>query len=73
MTLELVGPTRLARLLDVSENAARQIVARGDIAPETIVDGRPLFSAEKARQLRAAREAKRAQSHADRAKLSPAA
>ena len=56
---ELVGRIGLARILGVAENTTRNWEARGQIAPEAVVDGRPLFSAEKARQLRAERDAKR--------------
>lgn len=56
---EVVGRTGLARILGVSENTARNLEARGEIAPEAIVDGRPLFSAQKARELRNARDARR--------------
>jgi hypothetical protein len=73
MSPELVGRTGLARILEVSENSARSIEARGEIAPEAIVDGRPLFSAQKARQLRADREARRALTQGARSRLSPAA
>jgi hypothetical protein len=73
MSPELVGRTGLARILKVSENSARSIEARGEISPTTFVDGRALFSAHEARQLCAAREARRAQTQADRTKLSPAA
>ena len=64
MTPELVGRTGLARILEVSENSARSIEARGEIAPETFVNGRPLFSVQKARQLHAVREARRTENRA---------
>jgi hypothetical protein len=59
MPYELVGRKGLARILDVSENTTRNLEARKEINREAIVDGRPLFSAEKARHLKAARDARR--------------
>jgi hypothetical protein len=53
---ELVGRTGLARILEVSENTTRNWEARGEISPEAIIDGRPVFSAEKARKLRESRQ-----------------
>jgi hypothetical protein len=46
--LEIVGRTDLARLLEVSESTTRNLEARGEIAPEQIVDGRPIYSVAKA-------------------------
>jgi len=60
VTPEIVGRKGLARILDVSENTTRLLEARGQIAPEQIVDGRPIFSAAKARALRDKRDAARA-------------
>lgn len=57
MATELVGRTGLARILEVSENTTRNWEARGEIAPEAIVDGRPIYSAAKARALKERREA----------------
>jgi hypothetical protein len=59
MREEIVGRTGLARILGVCANTTRNLEARGLIAPEAIVDGRPLFSAHKARELRAVRDARR--------------
>jgi hypothetical protein len=56
---EVVGRTGLAKILGVSEGTTRNLERRGEIAAEAIVDGRALFSAQKARQLRAARDARR--------------
>jgi hypothetical protein len=55
---EVVGRKGLARILDVSEGTTRNLERKGEIAPEAIVDGRALFSAEKARKLRALRDAR---------------
>ena len=55
---EVVGRKGLARILDVSEGTTRNLERRGEIVAEAVVDGRPLFSAEKARQLRASRDAR---------------
>ena len=56
MQMKLVGRTGLARILMVSEATSRNIEAAGEIAPEGIVDGRALFSADKAEALRLKRE-----------------
>jgi DNA-binding transcriptional MerR regulator len=56
---QVVGRSGLAKILGVSEGTTRNLERRGEIAPEAIVDGRALFSAEKARLLRAARDARR--------------
>jgi len=56
---EVVGRKGLARILDVSEGTTRNLERRGEIHPEAIVDGRALFSADKARKLRAVRDARR--------------
>jgi DNA-binding transcriptional MerR regulator len=56
---EVIGRKGLARILDVSESTTRNLERRGEIQPEAIVDGRALFSAEKARKLRATRDARR--------------
>jgi hypothetical protein len=56
---ELVGRKGLAQVLDVSEGTTRNLERRGEIKPEAIVDGRALFSVEKARKLRATRAARR--------------
>jgi hypothetical protein len=55
MTAGIVGRTGLARILECSEATTRNLEARGEIAPEAIVDGRPVFSIEKASELRAKR------------------
>jgi hypothetical protein len=55
----LIGRSGLARLLEVSEKTARMVEMRGEIAPETFIEGRPMFSAAKARVLRDRREADR--------------
>jgi hypothetical protein len=57
--MNLVGRKGLAQILDVTENATRSIQARGEIAPEGEIDGRPVFSIPKAQALRAKREAER--------------
>ena len=60
--MQLVGRTGLARILGVSENTTRNLETRGEIAPEAIVDGRPIYSVEKAKALKAKRDsAKRGQ------------
>jgi len=59
MQNELVGRTGLARILEVSEATTRNWEAKGLIRPEMTVDGRDLFSAKKARQLKTARDANR--------------
>jgi DNA-binding transcriptional MerR regulator len=59
MQIELVGRTGLARILEVSEATTRNWEARGLITPECTVDGRDLFSAQKAKQLKAARDSRR--------------
>lgn len=61
MKLNLVGRSGLARILDCSEGTTRNLEFRGAIAPECIVDGRPLYSVAKAEALRAARTAERDQ------------
>jgi hypothetical protein len=58
-TNNYLGRVGLARILEVSENATRDIEARGEISPVAFVDGRPLFSAEQARELKATRNTKR--------------
>jgi DNA-binding transcriptional MerR regulator len=60
MNGELVGRTGLARILEVSEATTRNWEARGLIEPACRIDGRDLFSAEKARQLKAERAQHRA-------------
>lgn len=52
----LCGRAGLARILDSSERTARNLQLAGEIAPEMVVGGRPLFSVEKARALREKRE-----------------
>ncbi len=59
MDINLVGRAGLARILGVSEATARALEARGDIAPETSVGGRAVFSVQKAEALRERREAER--------------
>jgi hypothetical protein len=54
-----VGRAGLARILDCAERTTRGLQAAGEIAPEMIVGGRPLFSVAKARKLKARRDAKR--------------
>ncbi len=56
---QLVGRKGLARILDVAEATTRNLEAAGEIAPEMIVDGRALFSVEKATALKARRDARR--------------
>jgi hypothetical protein len=73
MREELVGRTGLARILDVTENTTRNLQKIGKIAPEAIISGRPLFSADKARALRAERDAAHAEAQAARSALIPAA
>ena len=55
----LCGRAGLARILDVSERTARNFEDAGEIAPEMVVAGRPLFAVAKAEALRAKREAQR--------------
>jgi hypothetical protein len=55
----LCGRAGLARILDVSERTARNVEDAGDIEPEMVVGGRPLFSVAKAHALRERREAER--------------
>lgn len=55
--LEIVGRKGLARILDVSESTTRNLEARGEISPEQIVDGRPIYSVVKAQALKQKREA----------------
>jgi len=62
MQPDLVGRSGLARILEVAENTTRAWEARGLIKPECTIDGRDLFSAQKARELKAAREAQRPES-----------
>ena len=64
MELNVVGRSGLARILRVSERTARNLQERKLIEPECIVDGRPLFSVEKAERLKAARDAERARKDA---------
>ena len=64
---EIVGRTGLARILGVSVSTTRNLEARGAIAPDAIVEGRPVYSADKAKQLRVTLDAKRAQRRAERA------
>ena len=54
---ELVGRVGLARILEVSENTTRNLEARGEITPEQMVDGRPVYSVLKARALKEKRAA----------------
>lgn len=60
MHIELVGRSGLARILEVSEATTRNWEERGLIRPECTIDGRDLFSAVKAKQLKAARDSQRA-------------
>lgn len=55
----LCGRAGLARILDCAERTTRGLEAAGEIAPEMIVGGRPLFSVAKALALKARRDAKR--------------
>ena len=52
----LCGRAGLARILDVSERTARNLQLAGEIEPEMVVGGRPLFLVAKARALREKRE-----------------
>ena len=56
----LCGRRGLAQILGVSETQTKNIEAAGLIAPEMVVDGRPLFAVQKAHTLREKREAARA-------------
>jgi hypothetical protein len=56
---QLVGRKGLAQILDCAEATTRNLQRSGAISPEMSVDGRELFSAEKARQLKARRDAHR--------------
>jgi hypothetical protein len=69
----LCGRAGLARILDVSEGTARNVELAGEIAPEMVVGGRPLFSVEKALALAAKRHAERAAGRARRAPANAAA
>jgi hypothetical protein len=55
---EVVGRAGLARILECSESTTRNLEARKEIAPEIVVGGRPLYSAAKARALKASRDAR---------------
>jgi hypothetical protein len=55
----LCGRAGLARILDCAERTTRGLEAAGEIAPEMIVGGRPLFSVEKAVNLKNKRDAAR--------------
>jgi DNA-binding transcriptional MerR regulator len=55
--INLVGRAGLARVLGVSEATARALEARGEIAPETTVGRRALFSVQQAEALKAKRDA----------------
>jgi len=59
MLEEIVGRSGLAKILGVSESTTRYLEARGEITREANVDGRPIYSAAKAHQLRQLRDAKR--------------
>jgi hypothetical protein len=65
MRSEMVGRKGLARILDVCEGTTRNMERSGLIAPETVIDGRALFSVEKARKLRASRDTRRVANSAD--------
>ena len=56
----LCGRRGLAQILEVSETQTMNIQAAGLIEPEMVVEGRPLFSVQKAQALREKREAARA-------------
>ena len=59
--LGVVGRSGLARILGCSESTTRNLEARGLLAPEQVVEGRPLFSVEKAKRLRLQRDSGRPQ------------
>ena len=56
----LCGRRGLAQILGVSESQTKNLEAAGLIAPEMVVDGRPMFAVPKAHTLREKREAARA-------------
>jgi DNA-binding transcriptional MerR regulator len=55
---DVCGRAKLAHILDVSESQTRNFEKVGLIARVATLGGRPLFSIEQARALRAKREAK---------------
>jgi hypothetical protein len=57
--MDLCSRTGLARILDCSEATTRNLEHAGEIAPEAVVGGRPLFSVQKAEALRTKRETER--------------
>lgn len=56
---QLVGRKGLAQILDVAEATTRNLEAAGEIAPAMYVDGRALFLADQAQELKAKRDARR--------------
>jgi DNA-binding transcriptional MerR regulator len=59
MREKVCGRSGLARILEVSENTTRNWEIKGLISPECFVDGRPLFSEDKARQLKQAKDSEK--------------
>ncbi len=58
MRSEMVGRKGLARILDVCEGTTRNLERNGLIYRETVIDGRALFSVQKAKKLRKSRDAR---------------
>ena len=56
----LCGRIGLARILNCAEGTTRNLEAAGEIEPEMVVSGRPLYSVAKAVALKLRRDAKRA-------------
>jgi len=48
MSNDLVSATRLASMLQVDRSTVHRRIARGELVPATVVDGRPLFLAKDA-------------------------
>lgn len=70
--LQLTGRSGLARVVGVSDTAARDLERRGLIRPVTFVDGRPLFSVSEAEALRAKRDAAAAERRRSRSAVQAA-